>query len=336
MDLHPPAVSVIDPINPAIERVKQVLFRPYRMSKWFTIGFCAWLAALGGGGYSYNGSFPGTKTNYTTTTANSPDVTKFGNYLHANLSWIIPAVIVVCAILLVLWVVILWIRSHGIFMLLHCVALDRGEVVIPWKKYAGEAASLWIFRLCLGLAGLLVTLPFLGAVGWTILQLFMHKTGPDASQILALLGIMMLWMCVGVVFSVVSVFTRHFVVTIMYLRGVSCMEAWREFRAVLMANIGRFILYLLFQVAIGMAMGMIVFAFVICTLFIGALLLFIPFIGTVVMLPLTGFYRSLFALLPRAIRAGVQRVCRPPAAGSAIGVDARLDELVRLRGDSSC
>lgn len=290
MDLHPQAVSVIDPINPAIERVKQVLFKPFSMAKWFTIGFCAWLATLGGGGYSYKGNFPGTK--YTTTTTTSPDITDFGNYLHANLSWIIPAAIILCAMGLVLWIVILWVQSRGLFMLLHCVALNRAEVVIPWRKYAAEASSLWIFRLCLAAAGLLVALPFLGAAGWIVLQMFMHKARPDPAQILALLGIMMLWMCVGLVFTIVSVFTRHFVVAIMYLRGVKCMEAWREFRTLLMANAGRFILYLLFQVAIAILMGVIVVAFVVCTLFIGAFLLFIPYIGAVIMLPLTVFYRS--------------------------------------------
>jgi hypothetical protein len=47
---QPNRVSVIDPITPAIDRVKLILFRPFDMGKWFVIGFCAWLAYLGGGG----------------------------------------------------------------------------------------------------------------------------------------------------------------------------------------------------------------------------------------------------------------------------------------------
>ncbi|HWB59674.1 MAG TPA: hypothetical protein VG733_09280, partial [Chthoniobacteraceae bacterium] len=50
MDLHPEHVSVTEPVGLAIERVKQVLFRPFDFGKWITIGFCAWLASLGGGG----------------------------------------------------------------------------------------------------------------------------------------------------------------------------------------------------------------------------------------------------------------------------------------------
>lgn len=44
---RPDRVSVIDPISPAIERVKLMLFRPFDLQKWLIIGFCAWLAYLG-------------------------------------------------------------------------------------------------------------------------------------------------------------------------------------------------------------------------------------------------------------------------------------------------
>jgi hypothetical protein len=47
---QPNKVSVIDPISPAIQRVKDILFKPFNLGKWFVIGFCAWLAYLGSGG----------------------------------------------------------------------------------------------------------------------------------------------------------------------------------------------------------------------------------------------------------------------------------------------
>ena len=59
---RPDTVSVIEPIGPAIEKVKTILFNPFDLSKWFIIGFCAWLAQLGsanrgggGGGSGGNG-----------------------------------------------------------------------------------------------------------------------------------------------------------------------------------------------------------------------------------------------------------------------------------------
>ncbi|HLX94273.1 MAG TPA: hypothetical protein VKU37_00855 [Verrucomicrobiae bacterium] len=47
---HPREISVAEPVSPALEQVKRVLFRPFDLGKWFTIGFCAWLAQLGESG----------------------------------------------------------------------------------------------------------------------------------------------------------------------------------------------------------------------------------------------------------------------------------------------
>ena len=47
MNARPAYVSVIDPIGPAIERVRTVLFRPFDLGKWLVIGFSAWLAQYG-------------------------------------------------------------------------------------------------------------------------------------------------------------------------------------------------------------------------------------------------------------------------------------------------
>ena len=46
----PREISVAEPVSPALERVKRILFQPFDLGKWFVIGFCAWLAQLGEGG----------------------------------------------------------------------------------------------------------------------------------------------------------------------------------------------------------------------------------------------------------------------------------------------
>ena len=52
-------ISVINPISPAIERTKLVLFRPFDLGKWFKLGFCAFLATLGEGGSPNSGGSSG-------------------------------------------------------------------------------------------------------------------------------------------------------------------------------------------------------------------------------------------------------------------------------------
>ena len=50
-------ISVVEPVGAAIEKTKCILFQPFDLAKWFIIGFCAFLATLGGGGGGNFGGF---------------------------------------------------------------------------------------------------------------------------------------------------------------------------------------------------------------------------------------------------------------------------------------
>ncbi|HUW17831.1 MAG TPA: hypothetical protein VMW16_00845 [Sedimentisphaerales bacterium] len=78
----------------------------------------------------------------------------------------------------------------------------------------------------------------------------------------------------------------------MYLRGSTCLEGWRQFRGLLSANAGRFTLYILFQILIAAATSAIVVAFGLLTCCCGFFLLAIPYLGTVLLLPLLAFMRA--------------------------------------------
>jgi hypothetical protein len=92
----------------------------------------------------------------------------------------------------------------------------------------------------------------------------------------------------------VKKFTFDFVVPIMSLRMIGCMAGWREFRAILSANKLRFTLYLLFQIVIKIVIGVMVgigvcIGFCLCCI---SCLLLIPYIGTVILLPVLVFERA--------------------------------------------
>ena len=60
----------------------------------------------------------------------------------------------------------------------------------------------------------------------------------------------------------------------------------------LSGHIGNFILYLLFQIVLGIGIGMIVLAVVLATCCIAGCLLAIPYLGTVLLLPVLIFQRA--------------------------------------------
>ncbi len=289
MNAHEIHVSVIEPISPAFEKVKTILFRPFDLGKWFTIGFCAWLAYLGSGGGGGGGSGRGGR-------GYSNVHEGFGQakeYVLANLGWIIPIASIAVILIIVLWFVFKWLSSRGRFMFLHCVAQNKAEVSTPWTKFRQHANSLFLFRIVLGLIGFVVIgLPVLLAVGCIVMMI----AGDGAFAIGILGGILIgLIILVGaIIFGLISKFTTDFVVPIMFLRTTSCTAGWREFLTILSVNKARFALYILFQIVIAMAIGSIIFmGFCIgCCLCCVSFLLLIPYIGTVILLPIHVFTRS--------------------------------------------
>ena len=292
---HPPEISVTEVIEPAYERVKQMLFKPFDFTKWIVIGFCAWLAGLGesgGGGSGFNG---GGSSGGNDNTNVAEDFRHFyhqaSDYVTANLAWIVPLAVFAMVLLLALWLVVLWLNSRGKFMFLHCVALDVAEIEVPWRKYAAEANSLFRFRIAVGLAGMVLFLPVLVVIAVAIIQMLLqNEINMPAVMLCAALALV--FIVLAIVFGLIHKFTVDFVVPLLYLRGGTCLAAWREFLQLLAAHPGKFTIYILFQIVLGMAIGALVIAVFIGTCCIACCLSALPFIGTVLLLPVLIFKRA--------------------------------------------
>jgi hypothetical protein len=291
---HPREIGVAEPIAPAYERVKQMLFKPFDLTKWLTIGFCAWLAGLGesGGSGGFNGSNRFNGNN------NSQPVERFRHfydeardYVMDNLGWIIPVTVAVVLLGLALWVLMLWLSSRGKFMFLHCVALDKAEIEAPWSKFANAASSLFWFRLVLGLIRMVLMLPLLVCIAITILQMVLQGEA-DFTGVMTAVCLGLAFILLSLVFALIHKFMVDFVVPMMFLRGGSCVAAWREFYELLSANIWKFALYILFQIVLASAIGIIVLFVILLTCCLAGCLMLLPFVGTVVLLPVLVFKRA--------------------------------------------
>ncbi|MGB7746777.1 MAG: hypothetical protein WBN75_05750 [Verrucomicrobiia bacterium] len=286
---RPLEINVVEPISPALERVKGMLFRPFDLGKWFVIGFCAWLACLGesgGSGFHVPGGSgrSGGGENFRHEFEHAKD------YILNNLGWIVPLAAVVVVVGLGLWLLFLWLNSRGKFMFLHCVALDKAEVAKPWSQFAIEGNSLFLFRLGLGLFGWVLTLPLVVIIAVMIFRMVQHGE-PDVGGIFGAVGLGLVLITVAVVFAIIHKFTTDFVVPIMFLRRTRCLTAWKELWTLLSFHAGQFILYLLFSIVLAMAIGMMVVMAMIVTCCFCCMML-LPYVGTVVVLPVLVFKRS--------------------------------------------
>ncbi len=286
----PRDISVTAPFGQALERVKTVLFQPFDVAKWFVIGFCAWLAYLGQGGFhggfNYGGGGHGHGGNNL-----KAELNHAWQYVLHNLGWILPLAIGVVLVLLALWLVVLWLSSRGRFMFLHCVALNTAEVAVPWQKHAKPANSLFLFRIVLALLGLCTVLPAVVGMGLIIVRMIARETatvGGVAGAAGLLLGVVLL----AIVFWIVGRLLRDFVVPIQFLRGSGCMAAWREAGALIRSDLLHFVLYLLFRIALGIGIAIALIIVVLATCCCAGCLFALPYLGTVLLLPVLVLERS--------------------------------------------
>lgn len=275
------SISVIDPISDAIERTKFILFSPFEISKWFVIGFCAFLAFLGqSGGSNFN-----TGSNF-----NSGNKQDIQNTISSNLPIIITIAAIVIVFIIAFAALFCWLSSRGRFMFLHCVAKNVAEIKSPWSTYRNEANSLFLFRLSV-MVIIFMILVIVGAIGFLAAMLIKGQEQVILGIILLVLLASFL-LCLFLTSTLTLKFTKDFIVPIMYRQRCTCVEAWSQFWPVLATNKGNFTLYILFQIVIHIAISTITLIIVLITCCIAGCILAIPYIGSVLMLPLTVFLRS--------------------------------------------
>lgn len=290
--IQPRQISVIEPIGAAIEKTKQILFRPFDIGKWFTIGFCAFLATLGSGGIPNSGGGGGHSSGGQTQDFHR-EINNIKDALLDNLPIVVIVAAVAFLLILAISLVLAWLSSRGQFMFLHCVAQNKGEVAVPWKRYAQQANSLFLFKLLVGFAGtiaVIICLIPLGVIGFSF-----TKTGMAGFAMMNLVWIGLLAFCIitlAMTIAGIKLLTEDFVIPIMSLRGCTVTEGWKEFWNILMSNKGPFTLYLLFLFVIGLATGMIILIAVLATCCCAGCIMAIPYIGTVLLLPILVWRRS--------------------------------------------
>jgi hypothetical protein len=282
-------ISVTRPVDLALARVRQILFRPVAPGKWFVIGFGAWLAYLGQGGGGYNFRLPGGGQQNIGNLRDGYEQAR--HFILNNLYWILPLALVGFIFGLAIWVLFTWLHSRGEFVFLHCVALDRAEVEVPWRKFAREANSLFWFRLVLGLVSTVVLSPPLILCGLKFFRMATDDAWSVPGVLLAI-GLFLVVLLAAMIFALVRKLTADFVIPLMYRRRLRCWDAWTAFLSLLTAHLGQFIVYFLFQIILSLAIGFIVVAVVLVTCCIAGCLLALPYLGTVLLLPVLVFKRS--------------------------------------------
>ena len=281
-------IEIFAPFGAAIDLTKLILFQPFDIAKWLTIGFAAFLSHLaGGGGGSFNARFPGGngdwKWNFRSTTQDALEST------NAMPGWLIPVLAVVFLLVLVVVVACLWLGSRGKFIFTDCIVRNRGAIVEPWHEFRREGNSLFLYSLLVAGAAL-VTVGIFSAPIW--LPLLAGRELPQGPAFFVTIAVLL---SVFVVMAIALSVINSFMVPIMYRRRCGALEAFKAAVGMIAAEPGPVILYVLFIIVLWIGF-IIVGCLVTCvTCCVAA----IPYIGTVILLPFYVFFASYLLLFVR-------------------------------------
>ena len=274
-------ISVTGPFSPAADRTGRILFRPFDLRKWFVLGFCAWLAWLGqGSGGGSNWNLPEDDVR--------PDAEMAQDWVLAHLALVILLAVVLALVIVGVVILVTWLSSRGKLMFLDGVVRDRGAVVEPWRRFRALGNSLFGFRIVVGLIALVTFAVLIGLMVLSLMATGFREGDPGLGAIVVLCLWIAVLLATGFGFALVGMVVNDFIVPIMWLRDCRVTVAWSEFLPLLRAHRGTFVLYALFKILLGLGILFISCVVTCLTCCIAAL----PYIGTVILLPLHVFRRS--------------------------------------------
>ncbi len=281
-------IKYSEPLSRAWLRMKILLFRPFDIGAWFVLGFTAFLAGLGDGGGG-GGSNLYNRFNYDSDFDDFGGLAEnfggsFQDFFNTGLGVGLAMLLGLAVILLIL--LLLWLSSRGKFMFLDNLVHRRTEVTRPWNEFASLGNSLFLWQVgyavvslaALGLCvllGIAIFAPLLaGDAGWMI-------TAPLA----ILAGTIGFILFTAILY--IEFFLTEFVVPIMHRHRIGTMAAWARFLAIFREHPGSFILCGLFYLLLNIIGLMALLFGGLLTCCVGLLLMAIPYVGSVITLPVS-------------------------------------------------
>jgi len=276
-----PKIEIFKPFGEAFELMKKILFQPFDLRKWLVIGFAAWLANLGGwGGFNYQYNRREELQKLKDTISQIP---------HPIL---VTSICVLIFVVLVLIVLFAWLRARGRFMFIDCIVKNRGAIAKPWHDFRKEGNSYFLFSLVVGFAlflfALLLSVPFILLAVKGRYYFFIHRGQLNIYLIAAIAA----WVFAVIFFVLAWSLIASFMTPVMYRRRCRAYEAFRAVIKLIAANPGEILLYCLFLIVLALATAVIACLVTCATCCIAA----IPYVGTVILLPIFVLLRS-FSLL---------------------------------------
>jgi len=263
------AMSAIDAISPAFQHTKQQLFQPFRAGQWAKLALVGFLAGeLTSGGCNLQ------MPSGTTSGTNRFDMPPLPHLDPAVVAGLIAFLIVFGSVVFLLF---LYVNSVMRFVLFDAVIEKTCAIRRAWSRRNRAGLRYFVWQLLFYLVGpvviaLVIGIPVLCAValGWI--------KDPKQHLVVLILGgmaLFFLFFVFVIVWLLVHVFTKDFVVPQMAIEDVTAFEGWRRLLPQLSGDKGSYAGYVAMKIV--MTLGVAVVVGIVA--FIVILILLIPFGG---------------------------------------------------------
>lgn len=173
-------------------------------------------------------------------------------------------------------------------MFVDCIVQNRGTVAEPWREFRREGNSYFLFSLLVGF-GLLL---FAGLLSLPLVLPAIKDDNFLRTQSVYLISGIAGWILVMILFILAWALVTSFMVPIMYRQRCRAAEGFATVTRLIAAHPGEILLYCLFWIVLALGSAMVGCIAACATCCIAA----IPYVGTVILLPLFVLLRS-FSLL---------------------------------------
>ena len=234
-------------IQPAWENMVRVLFRPFSLRKWLSLGFISLIAygmSGGGGGFNVPGNYGGNQH------PNWPGHNPWPEIMH-----FLPLIILGFIVLVAIGLLVSWIGSVFHFIYVDNLVRNSGAIAEPFGRFRRQGTSYFLWRLVFGLIYMALILSIVAVVVFSVLAAS-HGGGSAGLMVLAIVVGVLVIIPLVIVAAIIDLFVRDFVTTVMYVRGVGIMEAWSIAWPIIKQNAGQVALYILILIALAIAIGM--------------------------------------------------------------------------------
>jgi hypothetical protein len=247
-------ISVIDAISPAFQHTKQQLLQPFRMAQWAKLALVGLLAGELSSGGCNGGNF------HMPSRSGSGQQFVDSGLPNFDPMMLVPLIGLLIVIGTVLWILFLYLSSVMRFVLFDSVIAKRCEIRLYWARRHGAGLRYFVWQLLFLIAmaaglTILVGIPaaLALAAGWL--------KDPRQHAIPLILGGILLFFVVMsyiVLFLVVHVLTKDFVVPAMALENIGAIKGWRRLWPMLKSEKGSYAGYLGMKIVMALGTAVVV------------------------------------------------------------------------------